>query len=251
MFTIDLSPVTPEKSAKKPVAKKYTASPAAVTEAAYDAALVERFKAGDEEAFSEIARRYRTKLYLAALGFLRSRSDAEEMAQDALIRAHRGLANFRGDSSLATWLHRVVCNLARNRYWHMKRRGAGCTLSLDYEISEGSGETFSAFFADEGATASQEISLTEFSALVAECMEQLEPHHREILTLRNVAELSYEEIARKLGLAEGTVKSRIARAREFLSIRLSERCPDFGERAAPIEWFEPARGRNLQPIAAA
>src|SRR5882762_8017626 len=100
MFTIDLSPVAPEKPAKKPAVKKYTASSTAVAEAAYDATLVERFKAGDEDAFAEIAHRYRTKLYLAALGFLRSRSDAEEMAQDALIRAHRGLANFRGDSSL-------------------------------------------------------------------------------------------------------------------------------------------------------
>src|SRR5690606_6066136 len=75
-------------------------------EAAYDAELVRRFNAGDESAFVEIMTRYREKIFSVALALLRNRADAEEIAQDTFIRAHRGLARFRGDSSLATWLHR-------------------------------------------------------------------------------------------------------------------------------------------------
>lgn len=231
--------------------RKFVSSPHATSEAAYDAALVDRFKRGDESAFEEIVGRYRNKLFLTALNFLHCRADAEEMAQDALIRAHRALKDFRGDSSLATWLHRVVCNLARNRYWHLKRRGAGCTLSLDYEITDGGGETFAAFFSDDSTTAPQEISVVEFSALVDDCMQKLDASHREILTLRNVGTLSYDEIAQRLGMSVGTVKSRISRARESLGRKLNEQCADFGENAAPSEWFEPIRGQSHQVVAAA
>ena len=237
--------------AKEQAPRKFVAGPHAVSEASYDAALVERFKSGDESAFEEIVSRYRTKLFLTALNFLHCRSDAEEMAQDALIRAHRALKDFRGESSLATWLHRVVCNLARNRYWHLKRRGGGCTLSLDYEISDGGGETFAAFFADDTTTAPQEISFSEFSALIEDCMQRLDPSHREILTLRNVGNLSYDEIAQRLGMSVGTVKSRISRARESLGRKLNEQCADFGENAAPSAWFEPVRGRAARAVVAA
>src|SRR5512132_1613034 len=100
-------------------------------EAAHDAELVRRFNAGDEAAFVEIMTRYREKIFSVALALLRNRADAEEIAQDTFIRAHRGLARFRGDSSLATWLHRIAVNLARNRYWYFFRRRRHATLSLD------------------------------------------------------------------------------------------------------------------------
>jgi RNA polymerase sigma-70 factor, ECF subfamily len=81
-----------------------------------DVELVNRFKAGDESALIEIMAAHREKIYNIAISRLRNCQDAEEVVQDVFIRAHRGLANFRGDSSLATWLHRIAVNLSSNHY---------------------------------------------------------------------------------------------------------------------------------------
>ena len=118
-------------------------------EAAYDAELVRRFNAGDEAAFVEIMTRYREKIFSVALALLRNRADAEEIAQDTFIRAHRGLSRFRGDSSLATWLHRIAVNLARNRYWYFFRRRRQDSLSLDCAL----GEDNAVLIANHGAIA--------------------------------------------------------------------------------------------------
>lgn len=210
-------------------------------EAAYDAELIRRFNAGDESAFVEIVNRYREKIFSVALALLRNRADAEEIAQDTFIRAHRGLGRFRGDSSLATWLHRIAVNLARNRYWYFFRRRRHATLSLDCALSDDSDATFSDLVATDAPSPAREAATGEFSVLVSECMEKLDARHREILTLRNLLNRSYDEIATSLGINVGTVKSRIARARGNLRALLAEACPEFSPEAAPSDWFEPHR----------
>src|SRR5277367_3297354 len=101
----------------------YSRSSTAMQEAAHDADLVRRFNAGDEDAFVEIVSRHRGKIVSIALSHLRNHADADEISQDTFIRAHRGLARFRGDSSLATWLHRIAFNLSQNRHkYHFRRR---------------------------------------------------------------------------------------------------------------------------------
>src|SRR4051812_12604986 len=110
-----LSPTTALTAARETRRGTSAARDASHSAAAEDAILVQRFNAGDEAAFVEIVERYREKVFSIALGMLRNRADAEEVAQDTFVRAYRGLAKFRGDSSLATWLHRVTMNLARNR----------------------------------------------------------------------------------------------------------------------------------------
>lgn len=221
----------------------------ATAEAAYDAELVRRFNAGDEEAFVEIMQRYRGKIFSVALSLLRNRADAEEIAQDTFIRAHRGLGRFRGDSSLATWLHRITVNLARNRYWYFFRRRRQDSLSLDHTIGEHDEGTFAELIAADAPDPAQESSRSEFTALVVACMERLDKKHREILTLRNVLNLPYEEIAVTLRINVGTVKSRIARARENLRTLIAESCPEFAPGAAPAEWFEPARATGRLALA--
>ena len=210
-------------------------------EARHDAELVRRFNAGDESAFVEIITRYREKMFSVAFSLLRNRADAEEIAQDTFIRAHRGLARFRGDSALATWLHRIALNLARNRYWYFFRRRQHLTRSFDCTLSEDNGATLASLVASDAPSPVQEATTSEFSELVALCMEQLGPGHREILTRRNVLNCSYEEIAQTLGISIGTVKSRIARAREKLRALLAEACPEFAPDSPPSEWFDPAR----------
>jgi len=239
-----------------PPAQKSSRSPdraaraaASAHEAAHDAELVRRFHAGDEAAFVEIMGRYREKIFAIALSLLRNRADAEEIAQDTFIRVHRGLARFRGDSSLATWLHRIAVNLARNRYWYFFRRRRHATLSLDCPLGDDSDASFTDLIASPAPDPSHEAATGEFAELVDACMEKLDARHREILTLRNLLHRSYEEIAQTLGLNVGTVKSRIARARENLRQLLAEACPEFAPDSAPAEWFEPARNAGRLALA--
>jgi RNA polymerase sigma-70 factor (ECF subfamily) len=219
-------------------------------EAQYDAGLVQRFNAGDELAFVEIMNRYRDRIFSVAYSVLRNRAGAEEVAQDAFVRAHRGLAGFRGDSSLATWLHRIALNLARNRYWYFFRR-RHTTLSLDDELEPGGNATLADPVATDAAEPSRAAVSAEFSTLVGDCMEKLDARHREILTLRNLLNHSYQQIAAALGINVGTVKSRIARARSSLRALIAETCPEFAADAEPSDWFESARNGGRLAEAAA
>ena len=234
-------------------ARVYTqAKPESAAESAYDSQLVNRFNAGDEAAFVEIMQRYHARLFSLAHNLLRNAADAEEIVQDAFIRAHRGLANFRGDSSLATWLYRIALNLSRNRYWYFFRRRRQDSLSLDHSLSDDSTSTFSDLIASGEDDPARDTTTNEFINLVSLCMEKLDAGHREILTMRNVLDLPYEEIARALRINVGTVKSRIARARENLRKLLAECAPEFGPESAPSDFFEGARhGAGLHAIACA
>ena len=91
-----------------------------------DRRLVERFKAGDEEAFDALVDRHSARAYQIAYGVLGNREDAEEVAQDAFIRMHKALPSFRGESEFTTWMYRIVTNLARNKYRWNKTRMAAC-----------------------------------------------------------------------------------------------------------------------------
>src|SRR5882757_7815394 len=176
-------------------------------EAAVDAALVRRFVNGDEAAFTEIMERYRAKIFTVAFSFLHSHGDAEEVTQDTFVRAYRGLAKFRGDSSLATWLYRIAVNLARNRYWFFFRRFRHATVSLDRPIGEDHDATLADLIAADVPDPAQESARTEFVGVVSKCLEQLDHRHREILNMRNTLHLPYDEIAAALGINIGTVKS--------------------------------------------
>lgn len=213
-------------------------------EAAADRLLIQRFNRGDAAAFDEIVARYRPRIQALAGRFLRNDADAEEIAQDTFVRAYRGLARFRGDSSLATWLHRIAVNLARNRYWYFFRRRKHLTLSLDCPLSAESDGTFSDLVASDEADPARDAATGEFVVLVAACMEQLETGHREILTLRNQLHRSYDEIAGELGINPGTVKSRIARARGKLRGLMTEACPEFATETSARQWLEPVRARH-------
>ena len=238
-----ISPADPSSSSKPASAKSGDAERISLSrqQAIHDAELVRRFNAGDESAFVEIMTRHRERMFAVAFAMLKNRADAEEIAQDAFIRAHRGLAKFRGDASLATWLHRIALNLARNRYWYFFRRRRHLTLSLDCNVSDDNQATFSDLVATEASGPAREAVTVEFTELVAVCMERLGERPREILTLRNALNRSYGEISRELGISVGTVKSRIARARASLRALLAEACPEFGPDAQPVAWFDPVR----------
>ena len=187
-------------------------------EVALDRLLVDRFKNGDEAAFNEMVSRHWDRIYGMVHQLLRNQQDAEEVTQDAFIRAHRGLVNFRGDAAFSTWLYQIATNLARNRYWYWWRRKRDKTVSFDQPVSADNDTPLSEVFATEMETPGDITVTNEFVDRIAESMEKLNPKHREILILRNVKNMAYEEISEVLGISVGTVKSRIARARESLRL---------------------------------
>lgn len=191
-------------------------------EVALDRLLVDRFKSGDKAAFDEIVSRYWGRIYSMVNQLLRNSQDAEEVTQDAFIRAHRGLANFRGDSTFSTWLYQIATNLARNRYWYWWRRRRDQSVSIDTPISADNETTLAEVIPAEVETPDDITVTREFVNRIGLGMDRLSAKHREILVLRNVKNLSYDEIAEILGISVGTVKSRIARARESLRAKLGE-----------------------------
>jgi len=191
-------------------------------EVALDRVLVDRFKNGDESAFNEMVARHRDRIYGMVHQLLRNHQDAEEVTQDAFIRAHRGLANFRGDAAFSTWLYQIATNLARNRYWYWWRRKRDRSVSLDAPVGEDNDLTLADVIPAEVDSPDEVTVNEEFVNRISKGMDKLSGSHREILVLRNVKNLSYEEIGAILGISVGTVKSRIARARESLRAKLGE-----------------------------
>lgn len=178
--------------------------------------LVLRVRSGDESAFTEIVKQYGNELHGSALRILRNRTEAEDIVQDSFVRAHRSFHLLKNDAALSSWLHAITINLAKNRYWHLFRRHYKDTISLDMPLYEGSSESIVDRIPCNNESITNQIEVNELVTVNAECMEDLNDSHREILILRNVQSLSYKEISEILGINIGTVKSRIVRARDKL-----------------------------------
>ncbi|MGB0416510.1 MAG: RNA polymerase sigma factor [Coraliomargarita sp.] len=184
--------------------------------ARHDELLIERIKQGETAAYNDMVDRYWDRIFARVHSLLKNKQDAEEVTQDAFIRAHRGLENFRGDASFSTWLYQIATNLAHNRYWYWFRRKRDQSISLDQPIGDEGDMTLENVMPSEGESPAEAAVTQEFMDRVTECMSGLNDKHREVLLLRNVHNLSYEAIAEQLEISVGTVKSRIARARESL-----------------------------------
>lgn len=181
-------------------------------------AILKAIRNGDSAAFDELIGMYSAKLYKVAYALLGSRQDAEEVVQDAFLRAYRAMQSFRGDSSLETWLHRITMNLARNKYQWNHRRGSGLNVSL----TAGDGSD-----GDSGAETEQDVpdrrmepdvvlEQDEIGTNIMKALSRLPDNIRETMLLRHVNDMPYELIAQKLDCKVGTVKSRLSRGREML-----------------------------------
>ena len=171
-----------------------------------DRDLVAHCQGGNARAFDDLVRRHQVRAINVAWQLLGNREDAVEVAQDAFVRIYRSLDGFRGECEFTTWLHQIVVNLAHNKHRWWRRRGRAETETLD-----GDRQVAAPTVAPDAAAAQQEFARTLSTRIAA-----LPLAFREVLVLRNVEDLSYEEIAVVLRCSLGTVKSRIARAREAL-----------------------------------
>ena len=187
-----------------------------------DELLIERIKAGDMAAYNVMVIRHYDRIFSRVLQLLNNKQDAEEVTQDAFIRAHRGLENFRGDASFSTWLYQIATNLAHNRYWYWFRRKRDQSISLDQPQCDDGSLTLENVMPCADENPAEAVVTQEFVDRVSACMQYLNDKHKEVLILRNVNNLTYDEIAQQLEISVGTVKSRIARARESLRSLLGE-----------------------------
>ena len=187
-----------------------------------DELLIERIKAGDMAAYNVMVIRHYDRIFSRVLQLLNNKQDAEEVTQDAFIRAHRGLENFRGDASFSTWLYQIATNLAHNRYWYWFRRKRDQSISLDQPQCEDGSLTLENVMPCADENPAEAVVTQEFVDRVSACMQYLNDKHKEVLILRNVKNLTYDEIAQQLEISVGTVKSRLARARESLRGLLGE-----------------------------
>ena len=179
--------------------------------------IIARVLAGDSNAFESLVLSNQRKVYNLCLKMTGNPSDAEDLAQDAFIRAYHNLGSFKGESSFSKWLYRLTSNICIDHLRREKRREAG---SLTYQDETGTVhelELPDTRFAPEGALERREIEVSIQSGLNALTVE-----HREILIMREMEGRTYDEIGALLGLTNGTVKSRISRARMNLSKFLME-----------------------------
>lgn len=171
-------------------------------------ALICRAKAGDEAAFAALMEREQSRIYNLILRQTRDPEDAADLTQEAFLNAWRGLKGFQEESSFATWLYRLAYNLCIDHARRNKRRSERLT-SVPLEDEEGRAPAIP----DQRPGPHEEAERQELRELLRAGLQALSEEHRQVLTLRELEGFSYGEIARILGLEEGTVKSRIARAR--------------------------------------
>ncbi len=192
--------------------------------------MLERLREGDDAAYEALLERFQGPVYQLVCRLVDDPNEAGDVVQDVFLKVFRGVTGFRGQSSLKTWIYRIAVNEAHNRRrWFHRHRKAEVVLDGD------SGEAGRLeLFSDRGRTPYDWTLNGEMRTAIEEALEGLNPVFRSAVILRDLEELSYEEIADILDVSIGTVKSRILRGREAL-------------RRALMEKLEPARGLALSP----
>jgi RNA polymerase sigma-70 factor (ECF subfamily) len=175
-----------------------------------DRGLVERARQGDRESFGTLVRHHQDRAFNLAYQIVRNREDALDISQEAFARAYTSLLTFKGEASFATWLHRIVVNLAIDSL-RRKQRGGIATYDDARAVPEEWGAGLTA--TEDPATA---LETKQVRALLTRGIAQLPPAQRAVLVLREIEGMSYEEISRAVGCTLGTVMSRLFYARRKL-----------------------------------
>lgn len=189
--------------------------------------LVKRAQKNDRAAFEKLVEIYQNKVYTLCVRLAGNQTDAQDVAQEAFIKAYRALDNFRNEADFGTWLHRITVNVWLN---FRRKDGGRQPVSLDEPYPDESGSGMQREVAAPDGDPLQALEEKEFRSLVRSALDSLSGEHRDVLVLREIEGYSYEETARMLGCSLGTVKSRLSRAREMMRRRMIEIERETGER---------------------
>ena len=185
--------------------------------------LVQRAKAGDNAAFSQLVSAYEGKIYNLALRYLGNPEDAMDASQEVFLRMFRFLSGFQEDSSFSTWLYRIGVNVCKDLLSKRSKRA-----EQPLEISDEEEDSRTVDIPDGRYDPEQILEGSELRRTLAEAISALPDQQREMIVLRDIQGLSYEEIGQALCLESGTVKSRLFRARENLRKKLLQNGNIFG-----------------------
>lgn len=175
---------------------------------------IEKAARGDADAFEALLTQYQGQVFRLCFRMTGNSEDAADLTQEAFVKVWRALGSFQFDSAFSTWLYRLATNCCLDFLRSQKRRPTQ-PLTVETDGEEGTIEV-----PDDSPTPEEAAISKEEHEALERAMQSLEPEQRQILTLRIVNDLSYEEIARVVGIREGTVKSRLSRARENLRKKL-------------------------------
>jgi RNA polymerase sigma-70 factor (ECF subfamily) len=187
----------------------------------YEERLIARLRAGDLETFEELVNHFERPVYSLCYRLLGDAEDARDAAQETFLKVYRGVSSFRGDSGLKTWIYRIAINQAMNQRRWWRRRHRDETVSLDLSRND-SDTTLGNSLPAPLASPEQMAIAGERERRIMSALAEIKQEYRVALILREIEELSYEEIAETLGISIGTVKSRIARGREELRRRVKD-----------------------------
>lgn len=183
-----------------------------------DLTLVTRARAGDPAAFRALVVRYQRKVYAVALGIVKDPDQAWDVAQEAFVRVHQHLAEFKGESAFSTWVFRIATHLGIDSVRRERTRSRDDLEEADEAALAEGGE---GILATALGTNPQESALRrELAGKIGEALSRLPEKHRTILVLREVEGLSYEELAERLQIHKGTVMSRLFHARRKMQALL-------------------------------
>ena len=199
-----------------------TATPAGSRALDAEAQFIEKLKAGDAWAFDRLVAERSADVYALLYRLTEDREEARDLTQETFLQAFRHIAGFRGDADLRTWLYRIAVNQARNRWRWWRRRRREVTLSLDDDGPAGrAGANLGARLPDDAAPDPEQGALArEREEALLAALGTLSRAYREVVVLRDIEGLSYEEVASALDVSVGTVKSRLSRGRNELRRRL-------------------------------
>lgn len=178
--------------------------------------LVERLRQRDERAFADLVRLYQNQVFTLAYRMLGDRGEAEDLAQEVFLQVLRSIITFRGESKLSTWIYRIAVNQCYNRRKYLGRRGHKTNAEFDTVDEVGA----SASIANRGASPDAVLEGAQLEEALRAALAKLDEEHRVVVILRDIEDMSYEEIAAVTGLADGTVKSRLHRGRMALKQHL-------------------------------
>ena len=187
-----------------------------------DEEWVARSQAGDSTAFDSLVVKYSPRLYALVYNMTANHEDTNDMLQDVWSKAYRSIGGFRGKSKLSTWLHTIATNTTIN---FLKRRGNRRTLSLD-DVDSGLFQDKEFVELQATSTPVRETDLGEMQAKINAAMMQLTPEHRAAVTMFDIQGMPHADIAKVLGISEGTVRSRLYYAHKQLQAWLAEFAPN-------------------------